>query len=249
MPASRWTHCLAQILRHEGGYADHPADPGGATNMGITHKTLARWRGIEPWWALEKSQVKTLGRDEAAAIYKALYWDRCKAASLPAGVDLAVFDYAVNSGPERAIKTLQALVGVVQDGFVGPVTLEAVKKRDPRALIEALCDQRMGFLQRLSTFSTFGRGWTARVSDIRATALADAARLPVPSQPKGVNEMTVFDGYKTYAIGLLMLAVGVAQVLGLEIPVLGDYSGPQLIMEALAVIFLRRGLKADLGKA
>lgn len=249
MPASRWTHCLAQVLRHEGGYVDHPADPGGATNMGITHKTLARWRKIDPWWALAKADVKALDRAEAGEIYKALYWDRCKATSLPAGLDLALFDYAVNSGPERAIKTLQALVGVVQDGFVGPLTLQAVKQRDPRALVAALCDQRMSFLQRLSTFSTFGRGWTARVSDIRATALADAARLPLPSQPKGVNDMTVFDGYKTYAIGLLMLAIGVAQVLGLDIPAFGDYSGPQLIMEALAVIFLRRGLKGDLGRA
>lgn len=249
MPASRWTRCLAQILSHEGGYADHPSDPGGATNMGITRKTLARWRGIAPWWALDKAEVKALGRDEAAAIYKALYWERVKAASLPPGLDLAVFDYAVNSGPERAVKTLQALVGVTQDGFVGPLTLGAVTQRDARALIGALCDQRLAFLQRLANFATFGRGWTARVADIRATALADATAVPAPSQPGKVNDMTLFDGYKTYAIGVLMLLVGAAQIAGLSIPPFGDYSGVQLIMEALGIIFLRKGIKSEVGRA
>jgi lysozyme family protein len=249
MPASRWTHCLAQILKHEGGYADHPSDPGGATNMGVTHKTLARWRGIEPWWALDKSEVRALEKSEAAAIYKALYWERLKAGSLPPGVDLAVFDYAVNSGPDRAVKTLQALVGVTQDGSVGPITLGAVAKRDARALINAICDQRMNFLQRLTTFASFGRGWTSRVAEIRATALADADKIPSPDQPKGVNDMDILDGYKTYAIGILMLLVGAAQLAGIAIPLFGDYSGMQLIMEALAVIFLRRGIKSEVGRA
>ena len=248
MPASRWTVCLAQILKHEGGYADHPADPGGATNMGITHKTLARWRGVEPWWDLPKAEVAALTRTEASAIYKALYWERCKAGALPAGVDLAVFDYAVNSGPDRAVKTLQALVGVVRDGFVGPLTLAAVAKRDPRALIEAICDQRMGFLKRLAHWASFGRGWTSRVAEIRAAALADVGFQQLSQTTKGVDEMAVFDGYKTYIVGALMLIVGVAQALGIEVPAFGEYSGPQLIMEALAVIFLRRGLKGDLGR-
>ncbi|WP_417580465.1 glycoside hydrolase family 108 protein [Pelagibacterium sp.] len=248
MPASRWTLCLAKILEHEGGYADHPSDPGGATSMGITRKTLARWRGIAPWWALEKSEVVALGRTEAAAIYKALYWERCKAGSLPAGLDLAVFDYAVNSGPDRAVRVLQALVGTAPDGFVGPLTLAAVSERDPRVLIDALCDQRIGFLQRLSSWASFGRGWTRRVSDIRAASLAATALQPPSQTTKDIEEMNVFDGHKTYIIGALMLLVGIAQSVGFGIPMFGEYSGPQMIMEALAVIFLRRGLKADLGK-
>jgi lysozyme family protein len=250
MPASRWTHCLAQILRHEGGYVDHPSDPGGATNMGITHKTLARWRGIDPWWGLDKAEVRALTRTEAGAIYKALYWARCNGSQLPAGLDLAVFDYAVNSGPDRAIKALQGLVGVSRDGFIGPITLGAIAQRDVRALIEALCDQRMSFLERLSTFLTFGRGWTARVADVRQTALADAAHAPLdPKSPtQGADEMHILDGYKTYAVGALMLVVGLAQTMGIEVPPMGEYSGPQLVMEALAVIFLRRGLKGDLGR-
>ncbi|WP_404405378.1 glycoside hydrolase family 108 protein [Pelagibacterium halotolerans] len=249
MATSRWGYCLAQILKHEGGYADHPADPGGATNMGITRKTLARWRGVSPWWDLPKADVQTLKRAEAGAIYKALYWDRCKAAALPAGLDLAVFDYAVNSGPARAVKTLQALVGVVTDGFIGPVTLAAVAKRDTRTLIGALCDARMGFLERLRTFAVFGRGWTRRVAEIRSAALADAPLSPPSSSNQGVNEMNVFSGYKTYAVGVLMLIVGIASIFGVDIAAFGEYSGVQLVMEALAVIFLRKGIKTDLGQA
>ncbi|SDG36635.1 glycoside hydrolase family 108 protein [Pelagibacterium luteolum] len=248
MPASRWTRCLALILKHEGGYVDHPADPGGATNMGITHKTLARWRGVSPWWDVPKSEVAALTRAEAAAIYKAQYWDRSKAGSMPAGLDLALFDYAVNSGPDRAIRALQALVGVVQDGFVGPVTLAAIAKRDTRTLVEALCDQRMSFLQRLSTWASFGRGWTSRVADIRANALADVPLKPLTSETIGVDDMSIFDGHKTYIVGALMLLVGMAQSFGLEIDAFGGMSGPHLVMEALAVIFLRRGLKSELGK-
>lgn len=215
----------------------------------ITHKTLARWRGVEPWWALDKTEVKALEKSEAAAIYKALYWERVKAASLPPGLDLAVFDYAVNSGPDRAVKTLQALVGVTQDGFVGPVTLNAVAKRDARALIDALCDQRLNFLQRLATFAIFGRGWTNRVADIRATALADTASAPASDNLQGVNDMTILDGYKTYIIGILMLVIGIAQFAGITIPVFGEYSGAHLIMEALGIIFLRRGIKGEVGRA
>lgn len=146
------------------------------------------------------------------------------------------------------MRVLQALVDVIQDGFVGPVTLAAVRKRDARALIEALCDQRMGFLQRLANWATFGRGWARRVTDIRATAL-DAVALQPPSQTeKDIEDMSVFGGYKTYIVGALMLLVGIAQSLGFTIEMFGEYSGPQMVMEALAVIFLRRGLKTDLGK-
>lgn len=248
MPASRWSRCLAQILEHEGGYADHPNDPGGATKYGITRKTLARWRDIDPWWDLPKSQVEALTRSQAASIYKALYWDRVQAVRLPPGVDLALFDFAVNSGPARAIKTLQGLVGVVQDGSVGPVTLAAVARRDARVLVEAICDQRMRFLERLAHWPSFGRGWTRRVAAIRAEALGDCALTPPFQQTKGVSQMSTLDGYKTYIVGAIMLAVGIAQALGIEVPPMGEYSGAQLVMEALAVIFLRRGLKSELSR-
>ena len=163
--AERFARCLEQVLKHEGGFADHPKDPGGATNLGITHKTLARWRKVSPWWKLPKTEVKTLGRDEAARIYDASYWQRVHGAALPGGLDLALFDFAVNSGPVRAVKALQASLKVKADGWIGPLTLDALKARIAAAgvtgLIVGLCDGRLSFLQRLATFAVFGRGWSA----------------------------------------------------------------------------------------
>ena len=176
---------LSLVLKHEGGYVDHPRDPGGATNMGITHKTLARWRKVSPWWKLDKSQIKALKREEAAAIYGAEYWDTIEGDSLPDGLDYAVFDYAVNSGPGRAAKELQRLVGVPVDGKIGPVTLAAVNEREAAVLIEKLCTNRLTFLRGLSTFDTFGKGWTSRVNGVLKDALlmSVSPTPPVPDYP------------------------------------------------------------------
>ena len=255
MARSRFDICLDEVLRHEGGYADHPADPGGATNMGITHKTLARWRLVSPWWALPKSAVMDLKRAEAARIYRANYWDRSHAGKLPAGLDLALFDFAVNSGPDRAIRILQAELGVALDGQVGPLTLGAVEaywsRRGLGALIGALCDRRLGFLNRLSTFAVFGKGWTTRVASVRKAALAAAGTAQNPST--NINDwrtiMDILNGYKTYIVALFMLLAGLAQMLGIDLPALDGNSAGHLIMEALAVLFLRKGLKGDIGRA
>lgn len=158
----RFARCLDEVLRHEGGYADHPSDPGGATNLGVTRKTLARWRGVSPWWKLTKGQVQGLGRDEARKIYQALYWTPSKGPELPAGLDLALFDFAVNSGPPKAAKALQRELKVKPDGLIGPLTFEALKRRALAAgtagLIVALCNGRLTFLQRLATTAVFGKG-------------------------------------------------------------------------------------------
>lgn len=244
--ADRFELCLNEVLRHEGGYADHPVDPGGATNMGITHKTLARWRQVSPWWNLPKSEVKDLGRNEAAQIYRALYWDLCRAAEMPAGIDLAVFDYAVNSGPSRSIRTLQAALGVAEDGLVGPLTLGAAGKADAAKVIKAICDKRLGFLKALSTFPVFGRGWTSRVASVRAAALAVAPQ--TITIPRGETSMDVFSGYKTYIVAAMMLLAGLAQVMGVDLPAMEGGSAGSLILESLAIIFLRQGLKGDLGR-
>lgn len=238
----RFERCLTEVLRHEGGYVDHPSDPGGATNMGITRKTLARWRKVTPWTALPKAAVETLTRDEAGLIYRANYWNKAHAGSMPAGADLALFDFAVNSGPDRAIRMLQVVLGVAADGEVGPVTLAAVAAADLRRLVNALCDRRLSFLQRLTSFSVFGRGWTRRVAEIRAAALADV-KLPSTVQRRTI--MTMLSGYRTYIVAAFMLVAGLAQVLGVELPTLDGGSAGSLILEALAIIFLRKGLKSD----
>lgn len=236
----RFERCLTEVLRHEGGYVDHPSDPGGATNMGITRKTLARWRKVSPWTDLPKAEVVGLKRDEAALIYRASYWNACKAGVMPAGVDLALFDFAVNSGPDRAVRVLQAALGVAADGAVGPVTLGAVNAANPAKLINAICDRRLGFLGRLSTFATFGRGWTRRVAEIRAAALA-AAKTTLPMQRREL--MDILSGYRTYIVAAFMLLAGVAQVLGIDLPSLDGGAAGSLILEALAIVFLRKGLK------
>jgi lysozyme family protein len=236
----RFEGCLTEVLRHEGGYVDHPSDPGGATNMGITRKTLARWRKVSPWTDLPKAEVVGLKRDEAALIYRASYWNACKAGNMPSGVDLALFDFAVNSGPDRAVRVLQAALGVAADGAVGPVTLGAVNAANPTKLINAICDRRLGFLGRLSTFATFGRGWTRRVAEIRAAALA-AAKTTLPMQRREL--MDILSGYRTYIVAAFMLLAGVAQVLGIDLPSLDGGAAGSLILEALAIVFLRKGLK------
>lgn len=250
MANDRFKACLDEVLRHEGGYADHPADPGGATNLGITRKTLAQWRGVVPWWALPKSVVKALERDEAAQIYRSRYWDRVRGDQLPAGLDLAVFDFAVNSGPDRAIRLLQTELGVVADGQIGPLTLAALERRSATELIDTLCERRIAFLKRLPAFPTFGKGWSRRVTAIRQVSLRVAgAAATISNQPTiGRTVMDLFNGYKTYLVALIMLLAGLAQVLGIDLPALDGGSAGHLIMEALAVLFLRKGLKGDIAR-
>tara|TARA_R110002124_G_scaffold9586_9_gene49248 strand:+ start:8554 stop:9318 length:765 start_codon:yes stop_codon:yes gene_type:complete len=254
MARTRFAICLEAVLQHEGGYADHPSDPGGATNMGITRKTLARWRQVSPWWALPKSDVRALQRSEAARIYRAGYWLRVRADQMPPGLDLALFDFAVNSGPDRAIRALQSLLDVRVDGAVGPLTLGAIHSRITResaaGLINALCDRRLSFLTRLASFAVFGKGWSTRVTAIRQAALAAAGASATSSSPtKRSTTMEILNGYKTYITAAIMLLAGLAQILGIDLPTLDGGSAGHLVMEALAVIFLRKGLKGDLGKA
>lgn len=238
----RFQRCLTEVLRHEGGYVDHPSDPGGATNMGITRKTLARWRKISPWTDLPKSSVASLKREEAGLIYRANYWNPSRAGDMPVGVDLALFDFAVNSGPDRAVRTLQAALGVAADGEVGPVTLAALRAADLARLVNDFCNRRLAFLKGLSTFAVFGRGWTRRVAGVRAAALAD---LKTSSSTQRRVIMTMLSGYRTYIVAAFMIVAGLAQVLGVELPALDGGSAGSLILEALAIIFLRKGLKGD----
>ena len=218
------------ILASEGGYVDHPRDPGGATNMGITHKTLAAWRGR----AVTKQDVRDLKRAEALEIYRAQYWSAVRGNDLPAGLDYAVFDYGVNSGPARAIKDLQRCLGVKVDGVVGAITLDAVRRvTDIIGLIEDLCERRWTFVQGLKTFATFGKGWRRRiwgeVMGIQAqgdTGVADravklamgqAAAAPMPKVAPGKanpEEPSVIDAIIKDPGGLSGLGAGLAALFG-----------------------------------
>lgn len=163
---SSYDRALAAVLEFEGGYVDHPKDPGGATNKGITIATFRRF--IDK--AGTKADLKALTTEQAAVVFRHEYWDKVSAGVLPAGVDLAVFDFGVNSGPRRAIEFLQKVVGVEQDGRIGPMTLAAVAAMAPLTIINKLCEARLLWLGRLKTWDTFGKGWTSRVSGVRALA-------------------------------------------------------------------------------
>jgi lysozyme family protein len=158
--------CFALVLKHEGGYVDHPKDPGGATNLGCTKAAWEAWVGR----TVTKDEIKALKPADVMPLYRKKYWDAVRGDELPEGVDYAVFDLAINSGPSRAIKILQSAANVPVDGVIGPATLAAVRSIEPVALSEKICDNRNAFLQNLSTYSTFGKGWSRRVSEVRNMA-------------------------------------------------------------------------------
>lgn len=166
---SNFEKCLEKLLTHEGGYVNHPSDPGGMTNLGVTARVWEEWVGHP----VDEKQMRALTPETVAPLYKKKYWDACRADELVSGVDYCVFDVAVNSGPGRAIKFLQSTVGVTADGGFGPATLAAVKKaeEDPVKLIEAYCFIRLEFLKSLKTYETFGKGWKRRVEEVEAEAI------------------------------------------------------------------------------
>ena len=158
---------LQHMLRHEGGFINHPRDPGGMTNLGVTARTWEDWIGHAP----SEKEMRELTPEKVAPLYKRKYWDAIKGDDLPSGVDYCVFDCAVNSGPGRAAKMLQEVVGVKPDGGIGPITLAAVKAVDPVVLISKYSDKRLQFWQSLPTFETFGKGWTRRGNEVKEAAL------------------------------------------------------------------------------
>jgi len=160
-----YPQALKQVLKYEGGYVDHPKDPGGPTNKGITQAVYDNWRKSQN---LSIQSVRGIADSEVAAIYKNLYWDRVRGDDLPSGVDFAVFDFAVNSGVSRAAKMLQSVVGVTQDGQIGPATILATKTY----VAMSITNRRLAFMQSLSIWSTFGKGWSARIADVKAQIIA-----------------------------------------------------------------------------
>jgi lysozyme family protein len=149
---------LETVLDHEGGYVDHPEDPGGRTNMGITQAVYEKYLGRN----VTEEEMKNIKIEDVRIIYRENYWDRVKGDDLPSGIDFCVFDWAVNSGVSRASKALQKIVGVKDDGVIGPNTLKAVESANSQVVIERLTEAREDFYRRLSTFKTFGKGWLSR---------------------------------------------------------------------------------------
>ena len=168
MSAENYDKCLGLILHHEGGYVNHPKDPGGETNLGVTKRVYEEWGGTK--------EMVDLTVEDVAPIYEKNYWGRVKADDLPSGLDLCVFDFAVNAGPGRAAKYLQSMIGTTVDGGIGPNTLRAVgnyvEEVGLQSAIENYQESRQRYYEKLSTFETFGRGWTRRVEETTAEAIA-----------------------------------------------------------------------------
>lgn len=164
---SKFGKSLDSVFLHEGGFVNHPKDPGGATNFGITIGTLSNHLGREA----TVEEVNDLDPKVAAEIYKSNYWDKVKGDELPDGLATSMMDFAVNSGPGRATKVLQEILGVDVDGALGPKTLAAVKEEDPKELIRKLNLERMKFLKGLKNWKTFGKGWSNRLASVNKESL------------------------------------------------------------------------------
>ena len=160
--------CMARLLAHEGGYVWHAEDPGGETNFGVTRAVYEQYVGRQ----VMDGEMEGLTHDDVYPIYKENYWDRVRGDDFPSGVDWAVFDFCVNSGVSRSAKALQRIVGVEQDGGIGPMTLQAIAEMEPADIIEQMHHMRDGFYRSLSTFDTFGRGWIRRNDETKEQALA-----------------------------------------------------------------------------
>lgn len=143
------------LLGHEGGYADHPSDPGGKTMWGVTER-VARAAGYT-------GDMRALPRDLAKAIYRRDYWDAVMADQLPESVRFDVFDAAVNSGPKQAARWLQEAVGAKQDGIIGGRTIAAARQADARAAAR-FNGIRLQFMTDLTGWSAFGKGWARRIA-------------------------------------------------------------------------------------
>ena len=162
-----FNEALEAILHHEGGFVNHPTDPGGMTNLGVTKRVWEEWVGHE----VDEKAMRALTPETVGPMYKAKYWDKIKGDELPTGVDYAVFDAAINSGPGRAAKWLQSVVGAVPDGAIGAGTLAKVAAMDAEDIVEKYQETRLAFMQSLPTWDTFGKGWGRRVTEVKDAAL------------------------------------------------------------------------------
>jgi lysozyme family protein len=175
---------LTLLLHDEGGFVNDPDDKGGPTNKGITLRTYSSYLGRQA----SIDELKNIPDEHVEDIYKTRYWDLVKADSLPKGLDYFAFDFAVNSSPAQAVRSLQRVIKVTVDGILGPRTLQVIKTWEVTELLAAYKIQRMGYLRSLSNWWKFGKGWTNRVNGV----LNDAYKMARGQQaePNGTKKTT-----------------------------------------------------------
>lgn len=195
-------------LKQEGGWSNHPSDPGGVTLNGVIQKVYDAWRrkkGLTPRPLTKAMEPTAEWKTEREQIYRENYWDLAQCDDLPTGVDFVVGDAAVNSGVGQSTKWLQRALGKrytslggTVDGSPGALTVAAAKSLTTResllAAIDSMCDQRLAMLKNLKTWPVFGKGWGRRVEDVRRTAkqlvTTGAALVPEPAPtPAAADEV------------------------------------------------------------
>jgi lysozyme family protein len=147
---------FAKLMHHEGEFADHPDDPGGATRYGIT-EAVARANGYQ-------GDMRELPLATAKAIYKTMFWDTLQADKIHPALRFDVFDAAVNSGVGQAVRWLQRAVGTKEDGIIGPITLDATQRNNPDKARAQMVGYRLRMMTQLKTWPSFGRGWANRIA-------------------------------------------------------------------------------------
>jgi lysozyme family protein len=171
MARDRFADCLAEVLKHEGGFVNNRFDPGGMTHLGVTRKVWENWTHK----AACEADMRALKQADVAPLYRVNYWNALGASVLPAPVALSLFDFGVNSGVSRAARYFQRVVGALEDGHIGPGSLAAfdtwVSTHSVAEFVRQYANLRRAFYKSLPTFAHFGKGWLRRVDEVETAAL------------------------------------------------------------------------------
>jgi lysozyme family protein len=157
---------LELVLQHEGGYTNHPSDPGGRTNLGVTQRVWENYVGHK----VDEKEMRSLTKELVAPLYRKEYWDAVHGDQLPSGADYLAFDFAVNAGAFRCIKTIQRALNITADGIIGPVTVKAIQDTNAEEFIDNFTDAKESFYKGLANFQTFGKGWFNRSAKSKKAA-------------------------------------------------------------------------------
>ena len=157
---------LELVLQHEMGYVHHPLDPGGRTNLGVTQRVWEDYVGHK----VDEQTMRNLTKELVAPLYRKEYWDAVHGDQLPSGADYLAFDFAVNAGAFRSIKTIQRALNITADGIIGPVTLKSIQGANAEDFINNFTNAKESFYRSLANFPTFGRGWLNRVAESKKAA-------------------------------------------------------------------------------
>ena len=157
---------LELVLAHEGGYVHHALDPGGRTNLGVTQRVWEQYVGHK----VDEATMRSLTKEMVSPLYRKEYWDAVHGDKLPCGADYLAFDFAVNAGAFRCVKTIQRALNITADGIIGPVTLKAIQDANAEDFIEKFSDIKKSFYLGLANYPTFGKGWLNRVAEGKEAA-------------------------------------------------------------------------------